>query len=525
MSERIPDIDDHHKNDGYEILEQSVIAKLASIGDAPLFTTDASDLWAAYLEGIPEADRQHYNCHACQAFIERYGGHVSISESGEAVPAMWAESVPEKFQDGIAAIWRAIKKAKVTGVFLSKDKILGTPITGQWTHLGAINARPFQSSLHSASEKMAEKKADFILLKTSMTEYPIAAIDHALLLLKSDALYRSEKVLGIAEWFKALLVATSSQKNGKLRDNLIWRAVALAPPGYCHVKNTMIGTLLDDIVSGMGFDQASSRFATKMHPLQYQRPQAAPSAGNIARAEKLVESLGIARSLVRRFARFDEIQCLWKPQPVAEEAAKEGVFSHLTPKGKSPMPAMNMPAISITWRKFAEEVLPDAISIKLLVKSYDNFTAILTAEHMDAHPILQWDSIDHRNPCSWYVYNGGSPASQWNLTTGYQAVTGICFKPSMWQEGNEHQGKGLVFVLEGAKDSKKNQGNALFPETLKADLREVRSVIEAYSHSAEILGYEEASACGLAWGGKNEEVTIKVTTRLGTAAYRLDRWD
>lgn len=525
MSERISEIDDHHKNDGYEILERSVIAKLASIGDVPLFTTDASNLWNCYLGGIPEASRQHYNCHACQAFIERYGGLAAITENGEVEPVMWAEYVPTLFQKSISSMRYAIKKAKVTGVFLSKDKVLGTPQTGQWTHLSAVNAMPYQSSLRAASEKMAEKKADFILLKTSVSEYPIAAIDQALLLLKSDALYRSEKVLGIAEWFKALHDATSCQKNSKLRDNLIWRAVALAPPGYCHVKNTMIGTLLDDIVSGMGFDQASQRFAAKMHPLQYQRPQAAPSAGNIERAEKLVESLGIARSLVRRFARFDEIQCVWKPQAAPEEAAKGRVFSHLTPKGKSHMPDMDVPPISITWRKFSEEVLPDVISMSLMVKCRDNFTAILTAEHMDAPPILQWDLIEHRNPCSWYVYHGGSPASQWGLVTGYQKVTAICYKPSMWHEGYEHQGKGLVFVLNGAKDSKKNQGNALFPETLKADLREVRSVIEAYSKSAEILGYEEASACGLAWGGKGGEVVVRVTTSLGTATYKLDRWD
>lgn len=34
-----------------------------------------------------------------------------------------------------------------------------------------------------------------------------------------------------------------------------------------------------------------------MNPLQYQRPQAAPSAGNVAQAERIVEKLGIANSL------------------------------------------------------------------------------------------------------------------------------------------------------------------------------------------------------------------------------------
>lgn len=524
MSERISELDSYHANDGYEQFEQSVKDRVASFGDVPLFTTDASGLWELYLGGLPEDKRQHYNCHACKEFIERYGGLVTISENGGVVPVMWADHVPGIFDDSIRSIKQAIAKAKVTGVFLSKDAVLGTPITGQWTHLSAANPQPFRFSLHSAHEKMAEKKADFILLKTSMSEYPIAILDQVLMLLRSDALYRSEKVLGIAEWFKSLCDAVGSEKNGKIRDNLLWKAVALAPPGYCHIKNTVIGSLLDDLTSGISYDEAARRFAAKMHPLQYQRPQVAPSAGNIERAEMLVEKLGIARSLVRRFARFDEIPCIWKPQAEPENALNGGVFSHLRPKGQPSIPDMNIPAIAITWRKFSEEVLPNILSMSLMVPYRGNFTAILTAEHADAPPILQWDSIEHRNPCSWYVYHSGSLAGQWNLATGYQKVTGLCYKPSMWQDGFDHQGKGLVFVLDGAKDGKKGQGNALFPETLKSDLREVRSTIEAYSRSAEILGYENASACGLAWSGESE-VLVKVTTKLGTAAYRLDRWD
>jgi hypothetical protein len=69
----------------------------------------------------------------------------------------------------------------------------------------------------------------------------------------------------------------------------------------------MIGTLLEDIHVGLPFDDFKAKFAAKMHPLQYQRPQAAPKVGAIAQAEKLVEQLGIVRSLKRRFARLDDL--------------------------------------------------------------------------------------------------------------------------------------------------------------------------------------------------------------------------
>jgi len=527
MSNRQIGLDACHEDDGYPQFEQSIKSTLESFGTVPLFTTNVGELFDVFLSNIPEDSRQYYNCHACRAFINRFGGLVAISDNGETHPVMWNGNAPDLFRESVQAMERAIQKAKVDGVFLSKDKVLGTPITGEWTHMHAILPRAFEERLHTVHEVMAERRADFILLKQSMGEYPVEAINQALLLLKADALYRSEKVSGVAEWFKSLHDACQKEKNGKVRDNLIWRAVALAPPGYCHLKNTMIGTLLDDIVSGMSLDDVGRRFAAKMHPLQYQRPQAAPSAGNIERAEAIVERLGIRASLERRFARLDEICTIWKPKESQPEAKTGGVFSHLTPKGKAPLSQTDAPQITITWRKFTETVLPDALGMEVYAPSIGNFSAILTAEHMDAPPIIQWDNADCRNPFSWYVYHGGSPASQWGISSGWTKVTAICLQPSMWYDANDHQGKGLVFILGGARDSNYNRsGNALFPEILKADLREVRSTIEAYSRSAKILGYEEASACGLrlqsdAPGG----IIVKVLTNLGAVVYNIDRWD
>ncbi len=508
-----------HENDGYEEFELSIKRKLESFGDVPFFTTTADGLFDLFLAHLPEESRQHYNCNACRAFVNRFGGLVTIEESGEIRQVMWDNNCPALFQSSQLALVNAIYDARVSGVFLSKNKTLGTPVTGEWTHMHAILPKVFEERLHTVHEAVAEKKADFILLKQSMGEYPIEAINQALLLLRTDALYRSEKVLGVAEWFKSLHDACKAQKNGKLRDNLIWRAVALAPPGYCHLKNTMIGTLLDDIVAGMPIEDVSRRFAAKMHPLQYQRPQAAPTAGNIERAEAIVAKLGIERSLIRRFARLDEVQAVWRPRECQPDH-KSGVFSHLAPKGKA-LIKTDAPMVTITWKKFAETVLPDALSMELVVPYRGNFMAVLTAEHMDAPPIIQWDSPECRNPFSWYQYHAGSYACDWGISEGWCKVTAICLRPSMWQDGCDHQGNGAMFLLEGAKDSRKGQGNALFPEILKADLREVRSTIEAYSHSAEIQGYENASACGIGYEGS----TVRVTNDLGIAVYKIDRWD
>ena len=127
----------------------------------------------------------------------------------------------------------------------------------------------------------------------------------------------------------------------------------------------MIGTLLKDVATGMDFATVSARFASKMHPLKYQRPQAAPRVGNIADAEKIVARLGIARSLERRFARIDEIDTLWKYRPVPEVPDRVRVFSRLVARGDTaPMP-LDVPPITMTLVKFAATVLPTLESLEL----------------------------------------------------------------------------------------------------------------------------------------------------------------
>src|SRR5690606_31045341 len=107
-------------------------------------------------------------------------------------------------------------------------------------------------------------------------------------------------------------------------------------------------------------DDVAHSFAAKMHPLQYQRPQAAPTAGAIAAAERLVEQMGIAPALRRRFARLDEIEALWRPAAEPEPAESAGgVFAHLTPKGKIPTRELELPATTMTWEKFQRTVLQD----------------------------------------------------------------------------------------------------------------------------------------------------------------------
>jgi hypothetical protein len=129
-------------------------------------------------------------------------------------------------------------------------------------------------------------------------------LDQALRLLEADALARSEKFIGPVKWLRAL----HDRPTGQRGENVLWRAIAAAPEGYCHPKASVIGPLLNDIASGLPFAKIKARFDAKMAPLRYQRPQAAPAALNIKAAEARVEKLAIAPALERRFARIEDLR-------------------------------------------------------------------------------------------------------------------------------------------------------------------------------------------------------------------------
>jgi len=541
--------DPHPEDEQYESFRKSVTARFNEAAKNPLFLTSVSwysssspELFTLFLDNIPGQRRQHYNCRACQHFINRFGGLVTIDENGNATSAVWdLQDTPLFFHESVGEMLRVINRSKVTGVFISGEATLGHPHTpspkGDWFHFnGAIpTERLHRSKVLTPFQAMAEKVQDHHNVARALSEYSLATVDQALKLLRSEQLYRAEKVIGPAEWLAKLHEARANvvmRRGNDAQDNLIWRAVADAPAGFCHPRSSMIGTLLDDIAAGLPFADVSRKFAEKMHPLQYQRPQAAPAAGNIKQAEELFEKLGLARALPRRFARLEEIETIWKPQPPRMVPRRAGVFGNVKAKGEVEKKSSSMatPRITMTWEKFQRTVLPTAETIEFYTDPrVGNFSAFLTAVNPDAPPILQWDREEKRNPFSWYFWHGGSSPRTWGLyESSWVNVTGVALKPNMWgDQPLVHQGEGVLFVLAGAVDQR-SPSLCLFPEILRSELHGVRAVIEAYSKDKRAEERMTATVCGVMLKkgrpspGDRWHFVFRVN---GEQEYLLDRWD
>lgn len=485
----------------------------------PLFATDA-DLPDTYLECV-HGERDIHDCYTCKRFLKAFGGLAVITEDGYAASAIWQPfGGPAFYQDAAEAMAEAVAKARIIGPFLSADAVWGLPKTGDWTHFACKSPSVYTGRLMTAGQAMAAKREDFATVIRALQDFSPKVIAEGIRLLETGHFPQAEKFIGPLHWLADLHAKRSANK-GKLRDNLTWLAVATAPEGFCHPRSGITGSLLEDIAAGMEFEAVKARFSAKVHPLQYQRPQAAPSAQNIEAAEKVVEKLGIAKSLERRFARLDELEAVWTPSAPPAPPKPRGVFGHLNPKGTESH-VVQAPAATMTWAKFEKSVLPGAEAIEVYVPNHGTFIALTGPVHDDAPVILKWG-----NPFAWYVYHNGSPAAQWGLDTGWTKVTALVALPTMWGTPKPNLGEGFVLVIDGCVDTRSGQGNALFPECLLQDLHGVRSSIEAYSRNAEMQGRDTGSACGLdvRAGMKAIGYRLRVTTAGLKTDYMIDRWD
>jgi hypothetical protein len=496
-----------HEQD-YTLFIRRVVARFQNNTQGkPVFTTDVDQakLWQSYLDAFPEDQRQHLNCNTCRHFIQRFGGLVTITDQGTPVSAVFNVEDARQYHMDYSAAWAFMKgfveSSRVTGIFLSSEQTLGQPVTGIWQHIHVINPAIFTSRLMTAGQTMAERRVIFGSLKRATTEYNIQTVNTALQLLEANALYRSEKVLGVAHWFKNLLEKLDGT-TGRQRENILWREFATAPAGFANVRSSMIGTLLDDIQAGMDFQAVSSRFATKMDPSNYRRTVGTPSVGQINAAERAVEALGIAPAFQRRFTVLDDLRSgvLWFPGEVTQEKpvtvkTDGGIFGDLKPKG-TVVPELDIPAKKITWEKFSRDVLPGAVKIEYAAALQGPYSFLTTAADANAPNIVQWGT-----GVSWSFPNPPARADEWNLKAGELVPVDLIVKsPNLWTNEKSPHGNGVFLLLKGAKDTRGLPGGGLFTEHLRDDLKPYRATIQAHLNRLAINGADDPNTAAFGIG-------------------------
>lgn len=421
-----------------------------------LFTVnvDTEELYNLYLDSFPAGtneiyrERREYDCSCCRHFIRDVGNVVSI-KNGE-LHTIWGINPvsDDKYNVVAAALDAYVKQKAVLGVFLKKEKRIGTPENREMLPTGKINKyEHFFVDLpeicifkecygHTLEGDLSQFRDVRNVFKRSLDEISKEAVDTVLELIAQNSLYKG------AEWKKQLTEFKNYQKEyGKLTDKQkelwIWEKSISAGAVIGKIRNHSIGTLLVNISEGMDLDLAVRKYEQIVAPVNYKRPKAIFTKKMLENAKKTITELGYMDSLQRRFATLDDItvnNILFSNKDAAKRITGAMDLFDEMEQDVAIDPKRFSKVEEISAEDFIKNVLPVAKELEVYLenKHIQNMVSLIAPEIADAKTMFKWN-----NGMSW-AYTGNITDSdiKENVKAAGGSVTGIVRFSIQWNDGN-----------------------------------------------------------------------------------------
>lgn len=423
-----------------------------------LFTVnvDTEELYNLYLDSFPAGtneiyrERREYDCSCCRHFIRDVGNVVSI-KNGE-LHTIWGINPvsDDKYNVVAAALDAYVKQKAVLGVFLKKEKRIGTPENREMLPTGKINKyEHFFVDLpeicifkecygHTLEGDLSQFRDVRNVFKRSLDEISKEAVDTVLELIAQNSLYKG------AEWKKQLTEFKNYQKEyGKLTDEQkelwIWEKSIAAGAVIGKIRNHSIGTLLVNISEGMDLDLAVRKYEQIVAPVNYKRPKAIFTKKMLEDAKKTITELGYMDSLQRRFATLDDItvnHILFSNKDAAKRITGAMDLFDEMEQDVTIDPKRFSKVEEISAEDFIKNVLPVAKELEVYLenKHIQNMVSLIAPEVADAKTMFKWN-----NGMSW-AYTGNITDSdiKENVKAAGGSVAGVVRFSIQW---NDKDGK------------------------------------------------------------------------------------
>lgn len=421
-----------------------------------LFTVnvDTEELYNLYLDSFPAGtneiyrERREYDCSCCRHFIRDVGNVVSI-KNGE-LHTIWGINPvsDDKYNVVTAALDAYVKQKAVSGVFLKKEKRIGTPENREMLPTGKINKyEHFFVDLpeicifkeyygHTLEGDLSQFRDIRNVFKRSLDEISKEAVDTVLELIAQNSLYKG------AEWKKQLTEFKNYQKEYKRltdeqKELWTWEKSIVAGAVIGKIRNHSIGTLLVNISEGMDLDLAVRKYEQIVAPVNYKRPKAIFTKKMLENAKKTITELGYMDSLQRRFATLDDItvnNILFSNKDAAKRITGAMDLFDEMEQDVAIDPKRFSKVEEISAEDFIKNVLPVAKELEVYLenKHIQNMVSLIAPEVADAKTMFKWN-----NGMSW-AYTGNITDSdiKENVKAAGGSVTGIVRFSIQWNDGN-----------------------------------------------------------------------------------------
>lgn len=285
---------------------------------------DGDVLWEKYLAAYPEGTnpifrkRAENDCSCCKQFVRRAGCVVAISNShGLSLRTVWdeaAERAPEHYRIVATALRDAVQSVGIRDIFRvgKNESQFGAPVTRSlnketqkaetWEH---FHTGHIPMNLRSAlpDTDRGNYRTTVQVFERGLIELSPDAISTVLSLIEGNALYRGEEHKRAVVEFQKIQRSFLMQK-GAERSLFAWDNAASPAARF---RNTVIGTLVQDLSEGQDIERAVKSFETKVAPQNYKRTTALITPGMVKKAMETIESLGLEPALERRFAVIGDV--------------------------------------------------------------------------------------------------------------------------------------------------------------------------------------------------------------------------
>lgn len=396
---------------------------------------DGDALYQRYLSSFPEGTNPifrkntEHDCSCCRHFIRRAGNVVSIDDEG-TIRTIWDEAarpggVSYPYNIVAVALRDAVLAANICDLYRvgTKENSFGAATTRSMdfssvvTRLSSDNPRTFDSNhdgkvitwnhLHtgeipkalqaaSPDQVRGDYRTTVQVFIRGLVELSPAAIETVLGLIEANNLYRgAEHKAAVAQFAAA---QRAYQAKGSREQALF--AWTNATGSASRFRNTVIGTLVQDLSEGVDVERAVASFEQKVAPTNYKRTSAVITPMMVKKAMETIKDLWLEDALERRFAVIGDISVndvLWVDGSV-KPAMKGGLADVLMKTAMAANPQSTKKdegrAEDIGLDDFIEQVLPTTTGMEVMLKGehLGNLMSVTAPVHSEPRQLFRWSN-------------------------------------------------------------------------------------------------------------------------------------
>ncbi len=391
----------------FEIFAQAVqqqYDRMAAAGELYAVENDRDLLWEVYLDAFVDGtnpvyrERTEHDCNTCKSFVRRLGGVVSIND-GE-IMSVWDVQIGSPVYDEVAATMaRWVRELSIDRVFRSSEASYGTSKTRSLDEAGELQIwHHFAGCVHAhhrceqPGEEIGRYHNAFGVLHRGLVELEREALEGIIDMIEADAtaIYRGAEHLQSLKDFLDLKRQFGELVDERARELFVWEHVAHRAALF---RNTVIGTLIQDLSEGRKLEAALRAFEQKVAPSNYKRPKALISRVMIERAMDKIDALGLRPSLERRHARIEDVSVndiLFvdrTSRALMRDALMDALMSQVVER-----PVDESRAEPIAIKEFMQRVVPQCESMELRVEGrhMQNFVSLTAPVHPGEPRLFSW---------------------------------------------------------------------------------------------------------------------------------------